>query len=77
MFWDFGGLCLPDPIINDIVIAEEGARAQSYTEEKGLMVMAARDLKLEINLGKGLTKVNLWTTDLSYEYVKINADYRT
>ena len=63
--------------INSILIAEEGARAKSYTEEKGLEAMSPRDLKLEINLGRGLAEVNLWTTDLSYEYVKINADYRT
>ena len=39
--------------------------------------MADRDLIIEVNLNQGSAASSLWTTDLSYDYVKINADYRT
>ncbi len=63
--------------INGVLIAEEGARAASYTEEAGQAAMADRDLIIEVNLNQGSASSSLWTTDLSYDYVKINADYRT
>jgi glutamate N-acetyltransferase/amino-acid N-acetyltransferase len=63
--------------INGVLIAEEGARAASYTEEAGQAAMADRDLLIEVNLNQGSAASSLWTTDLSYDYVKINADYRT
>ena len=63
--------------INGVLIAEEGARAASYTEEAGQASMADRDLLIEVNLNQGSAMSSLWTTDLSYDYVKINADYRT
>jgi glutamate N-acetyltransferase/amino-acid N-acetyltransferase len=63
--------------INGLLIAEEGARAVSYTEEAGQAAMADRDLIIEVNLNQGSAVSSLWTTDLSYDYVKINADYRT
>jgi len=63
--------------INGVLIAEDGARAASYTEEAGQAAMADRDLVVEVNLNQGSAASSLWTTDLSYDYVKINADYRT
>ena len=63
--------------VNGVLIAEEGARAASYTEEAGQAAMADRDLIIEVNLNQGSAASSLWTTDLSYDYVKINADYRT
>ena len=63
--------------INGIVIAEAGARAASYREEKGVEAMQPRDLKVEVMLNRGSASATVWTTDLSYDYVKINAEYRT
>ena len=63
--------------INGVLIAEEGARAASYTEAAGQAAMTDRDLLIEVDLNQGSAASSLWTTDLSYDYVKINADYRT
>jgi glutamate N-acetyltransferase/amino-acid N-acetyltransferase len=63
--------------INDVLIAENGARAASYTEEQGVAAMAAADLEIRVTLGRGEAISTVWTTDFSYDYVKINAEYRT
>ena len=63
--------------LNGILIAENGARAASYTEEAGVTAMAPEDLIISIDLGRGERSATLWTTDFSYDYVKINAEYRT
>ena len=63
--------------LNGILIAENGARAASYTEEAGVAAMAPEDLIISIDLGRGEGSATLWTTDFSYDYVKINAEYRT
>ena len=63
--------------LNGILIAENGARAASYTEEAGVAAMAPEDLIISIDLGRGERSVTLWTTDFSYDYVKINSEYRT
>ena len=53
--------------INGIVIAEAGARAASYCEEKGVEAMQPRDLKVEVMLNRGSASATVWTTDLSYD----------
>ena len=63
--------------LNGVLIAERGARASSYTETQGQEAMAASDLKIEVALNRGQAEATIWTTDLSYDYVKINAEYRT
>ena len=63
--------------LNDVLIAEHGARAASYTEEQGQEAMASGDLLIEIALDRGDAATVIWTTDLSYDYVRINAEYRT
>ena len=63
--------------LNGVLIAERGARAVSYTEAKGQEAMVASDLKIEVVLNRGQAEATIWTTDLSYDYVKINAEYRT
>ena len=63
--------------LNGVLIAEQGARAASYTEEKGQEAMASEDLLIEIALNRGDAGAVIWTTDLSYDYVRINAEYRT
>ena len=63
--------------LDDVCIVENGARAESYTEEAGSKVMAQDELSININLGRGDACETVWTTDLSHEYVSINADYRS
>ncbi len=63
--------------LNGVLIAEQGARAASYTEEQGQQAMSATDLVINVRLGRGCAAATLWTTDLSYDYVRINAEYRT
>ena len=63
--------------LNDTLIVENGGRAASYTEEQGQAVMNGTDIAINIDLGRGDAQEIIWTTDLSYEYVRINADYRS
>ena len=63
--------------LNDVLIVEQGGRAKTYTEEQGQRVMKETNISININLGRGDFAETLWTTDLSYEYVRINADYRS
>ena len=63
--------------INGVLIAEQGARAASYTESLGQSAMDDDELRLCVALQRGAAQSLLWTTDLSYDYVKINAEYRT
>jgi glutamate N-acetyltransferase/amino-acid N-acetyltransferase len=63
--------------LNEVLIAENGCRAASYTEEQGSAVMAQEEITITINLFRGDERVTVWTQDLSHEYVRINAEYRT
>ena len=63
--------------LNSVLIAENGGRASSYTEAQGQKAMQAEDIEITIQLNRGQVCETLWTTDLSYEYVRINAEYRT
>lgn len=63
--------------INDILIAENGARAKSYTEAQGVNAMQAEDITITVDLQRGEHSAAVWTTDLSYDYVRINAEYRS
>lgn len=63
--------------LNGVLIAEYGGRAASYTEELGQQAMAKEDIEIIVRLGRGDAVDTVWTTDLSYDYVKINAEYRT
>jgi glutamate N-acetyltransferase/amino-acid N-acetyltransferase len=63
--------------INDVLIAEQGCRASSYTEEQGVAAMEQENIVLNIDLARGNEKARVWTTDLSQDYVRINAEYRT
>jgi glutamate N-acetyltransferase/amino-acid N-acetyltransferase len=64
-------------LLNSVLIAENGGRASSYTEAQGQQAMQAEDIEITIQLNRGQVCETLWTTDLSYEYVRINAEYRT
>ena len=63
--------------LNDVLIAERGCRASSYTEEQGVSAMAAEDIVIRVELNRGSSSATVWTTDFSYDYVRINAEYRT
>ncbi|WP_163832600.1 bifunctional glutamate N-acetyltransferase/amino-acid acetyltransferase ArgJ [Spartinivicinus ruber] len=63
--------------LNDVLIVENGGRAASYTEAQGQQAMAESTISIDIELGSGEFAETIWTTDLSHEYVKINAEYRT
>jgi len=63
--------------LGDVLIAEKGGRASTYTEAKGQAVMDRDEVIIRILLNRGKAEETVWTTDLSYDYVKINAEYRT
>ena len=63
--------------LDDTLIVEQGGRASGYTEAQGQAVMQQEAITITVDLGRGDCHQRLWTTDLSYEYVRINADYRT
>jgi glutamate N-acetyltransferase/amino-acid N-acetyltransferase len=63
--------------INGVLIAERGGRAASYSEEQGAAAMAPEEITIELSLGRGDARTTVWTTDLSHDYVTINAEYRT
>ena len=61
----------------DVCIVENGGRADSYNEELGQKVMDETEITVTIQLGRGEASSKIWTCDFSYDYVKINAEYRT
>lgn len=63
--------------LNEVLIAENGCRAASYTEEQGVAAMAAEEIVIRVELGRGAAAAAVWTTDFSYDYVRINAEYRS
>jgi len=63
--------------LDDVLVAENGGRAASYREEDGQRVMGQSDITIRVVLGRGAAKATLWTCDFSYDYVKINASYRS
>ncbi len=63
--------------LDDICIVENGGRSETYTEEKGSKVMSQDEIALLVNLNRGEFNEMLWTTDLSHEYITINAEYRS
>ncbi|MDR2220813.1 MAG: bifunctional glutamate N-acetyltransferase/amino-acid acetyltransferase ArgJ [Methylobacillus sp.] len=63
--------------LGDVLVAENGGRAPSYQESDGQRVMKEAEITVRVELGRGAAQATVWTCDLSYDYVKINADYRT
>ncbi|MEC8428635.1 MAG: bifunctional ornithine acetyltransferase/N-acetylglutamate synthase, partial [Pseudomonadota bacterium] len=63
--------------LDDVLIVENGGCAASYSEEAGQEVMDQEDILIRIDLGRGEISETVYTTDLSHDYIKINAEYRT
>ena len=61
----------------DITVAEGGQVAHSYTEESGASYMKRDRITLSVDLGLGEAEDRMWTCDLTYRYIEINADYRS
>ncbi len=63
--------------LNSVLIADKGERAASYTEDLGQAAMEPEEITISVSLGRGEASATVWTSDLSYDYVRINAEYRT
>jgi len=63
--------------LDDVCIVSDGGRDPGYTEAAGQQVMDKPELTIRVQLNRGDFSEYLWTCDLSYDYVKINAEYRT
>lgn len=63
--------------LDDVAIVHQGGRADSYTEELGQSVMNREEILIRVSLNRGQVSESVWTTDLSHDYVKINAEYRS
>lgn len=63
--------------LGDVLVAENGGRAAAYQEEQGSAVMKEPEILVRVELTRGDAACTVWTCDFSYDYVKINADYRS
>lgn len=63
--------------LDEVQVASGGLMADDYSEEAGSSVLAQDEFRVLIDLGRGEASETVWTTDLSYEYVRINAEYRS
>ena len=63
--------------LDEVQVASGGLMADDYTEDAGTSVLAQDEFQVLIDLGRGDASETVWTTDLSYEYVRINAEYRS
>ena len=63
--------------LDDVLVIERGGRAAAYREEDGARAMKTAEITVRVVLGRGGAETTVWTCDFSYDYVKINAEYRT
>jgi len=63
--------------LGDVLVVENGGRATSYQEQDGQRVMKEPEITVRVLLGRGSAEATIWTCDFSYDYVKINAEYRS
>ena len=61
----------------EVLVSEHGGRAASYREDDGSRIMKNAEITVRVDLGRGSAAAIVWTCDFSYDYVKINADYRS
>jgi len=63
--------------LDDVWVVRDGGRHPLYREEDGQRVMKKSEILVRLQLGRGAAATTIWTTDLSHDYVSINADYRS
>ena len=63
--------------LDEVLVAANGGRAETYLEQDGQRVMSRDEITVRVVLNRGIESATLWTCDLSYDYVRINADYRS
>jgi glutamate N-acetyltransferase/amino-acid N-acetyltransferase len=63
--------------LGPVCIVRNGGRAEDYTEEQGQAVMNEAEITIRVDLARGGAQTTVWTCDFSYDYVRINAEYRT
>jgi len=68
---------LVDIKIGDVALIEKGQPAPNYTEEAGKAVFVEPEIHIHVELNQGPERFHVWTSDLSHDYVSINADYRS
>lgn len=68
---------LIDLFLDDVHVVHRGGRRPEYREEDGARVMKKAEITVRVNLNRGSARATVWTCDFSYDYVKINADYRS
>jgi glutamate N-acetyltransferase/amino-acid N-acetyltransferase len=73
---DLDATCI-ELFLDDVHVVKEGGRHPDYREEDGQRVMKQSEITVRVDLQRGPESATVWTCDLSYDYVKINADYRS
>ncbi|MBL4711148.1 MAG: bifunctional glutamate N-acetyltransferase/amino-acid acetyltransferase ArgJ [Gammaproteobacteria bacterium] len=63
--------------LDEVCIVREGGVDAGYTEEQGQRVMNREEITIKVSLSRGNVSTSIWTTDLSHEYIRINAEYRS
>jgi glutamate N-acetyltransferase/amino-acid N-acetyltransferase len=63
--------------LDDVHVVTQGGRHPAYQEADGARVMKQSEITITVHLGRGAAEATVWTCDFSYDYVKINADYRS
>jgi glutamate N-acetyltransferase/amino-acid N-acetyltransferase len=63
--------------LDDVWVVRDGGRRPEYREEDGQRVMKQSEIVIRLQLGRGSASTSVWTSDLSHDYVSINADYRS
>lgn len=66
-----------DVYLGDVQLMAAGQKHPEYTEARGAAVMAEAEITIRVDLNAGIVAESVWTSDLSHEYVRINAEYRT
>ena len=66
-----------DLYLDDVLVAKGGGRDPKYREAQGVAAMRKPEFTVRVVLRRGKAEATIWTCDLSYEYVKINAEYRS
>ncbi|MBT8434029.1 MAG: bifunctional ornithine acetyltransferase/N-acetylglutamate synthase, partial [Gammaproteobacteria bacterium] len=68
---------LVDLYLGDTCLLRQGSPDADYTEAKGQAAMSGEEISIRVKLNQGEDTARVWTSDLSYDYVKINAEYRS